>query len=92
MRITLTFSVLHRSPLRILTPYMLHIMAAANRDVISAELADLNSAEPAVPPTLLEGKPSLTDGRTDLAMELWGNRELDGLRLRYVLARWCEVR
>jgi general transcription factor 3C protein 4 len=82
--------VIQSSPLKVLMPHLLRIIAAPDQAGICSEINDFLSSDP-----IEEAVPPLSKGTNDPAAlvreRLWGNRALDAMRLRYGLARWSAV-
>lgn len=85
-------AVLHFAAIRLLMPHLLRIAASPHPEAIAQEAMELCFAEPI---NAMDGSnvPELEQraGKGALFPDFWGSAELDGMRLRLVLARWCSV-
>lgn len=89
-------AVVQISPLKALLPQLLRIVAMPDQDSIGSEILELLSSEAwneAGPATssLDDRGASSKDAMAKLRLSIWGSKPLDGMRLRYALARWSAV-
>lgn len=84
--------VIQSSPLKILMPHLLRVIAAPDQVGICSEINEFLSSESLDEPIASTSKGS---GKIDpdalMRHKLWGNRALDAMRLKYGLARWSAV-
>jgi hypothetical protein len=87
-------AVLHTSPLKVLSPFTLHLLAMPKPDELAPEILEVYSDGTDTEDVLELVKSCLAElgrERLDLYRAIWGSKGLDKLRLQLNLALWCQV-
>lgn len=87
-KLQLTCAVSHISPLRVLLPLILRIMAALDPDGMAAEVGQVLASQQS---RVGDADVDSATVVADVGRGLWGNTELDASRLAYCLSRFCDV-